>query len=81
MSPIVEAVIVSLGAGLVVLAIGLLVVKWIPRSVAVLMALGIGLLAFVLWPRTVLVEIPNLANLSRDEAELKLSSAKLIQTH
>jgi hypothetical protein len=73
----VESVIVSLGTGLVVLSIGLMA-KRIPRLVVVLMALGIGFLAFVLWPRTVLVEVPDLADLSRDEAELKLSSAKLV---
>jgi hypothetical protein len=69
--------VVSLGAGLIVLAVGMMV-KWIPKPVAVLMALGIGLLAFVLWPRAVLVEVPDLAGMSGDEADLKLSSAKLV---
>ncbi|MDR3675518.1 MAG: PASTA domain-containing protein [Acidobacteriota bacterium] len=77
MSPIVESIVLSLGTGLVVLALGL-VVNRIPRPVAVLMALGIGLLVFVLWPRAALVEVPDLADLSRDEAELRLSSAKLV---
>jgi hypothetical protein len=76
-SPIVESVVVSIGAGLVVLAASL-VLKRIPKSTAVLMALGIGLLAFVLWPRAVLVEVPDLSGLSRDEAELSLSSANLV---
>ncbi|HUP42332.1 MAG TPA: hypothetical protein VM599_03905 [Thermoanaerobaculia bacterium] len=77
MSPIMESVIASLGTGLVILAIGLLA-KRIPRLVVALIALGLGFLAFVLWPRAVLVEVPELENLSRDEAELKLSSVKLV---
>jgi len=71
-----ESVLVSLGASLVVLAIGMLV-KQIPKSVAVLLAIGCGMIAFVLWPRAILVEVPDLAGLSRDEAELRLTSLKL----
>jgi hypothetical protein len=77
MSGAVESVVVSLGAGLVVLAIGL-VIKRVPKPVALLMAVGIGMLAFVIWPRAALVEVPDLSDLSRDEAELRLSSMKLV---
>lgn len=77
MSGTVESVIVSLGAGLVVLAIGL-VIKRVPKPVALLMAVGIGMIAFVMWPRAALVEVPDLSDLSRDEAELMLSSMKLV---
>ncbi|HJP95861.1 MAG TPA: PASTA domain-containing protein [Candidatus Saccharimonadales bacterium] len=77
MSGTTESVLVSLGAGLVVLAIGL-IIKRIPKPVAVLMAVGIGILAFVLWPRAALVEVPDLSDLSRDEAELRLSAVKLV---
>ncbi len=72
-----ESIFISLGASLVVLAIGMMV-KRIPKSVAVLLAIGFGMIAFVLWPRAVLVEVPDLADLSRDEAELKLTSVKLV---
>jgi hypothetical protein len=55
-----------------------LVVHRIPRPVAVLLAVGTAMLAFVLWPRAALVEVPDLSDLSRDEAELALSSLALI---
>lgn len=77
MSGSIEQMLVSLGAGLVVLAIGL-IIKRVPKPVAILMAFGIGILAFVLWPRAALVEVPDLSNLSRDKAELRLSSMKLV---
>lgn len=76
MSPSVESVLVSLGAGLVVLAIGLMI-KRVPKTVAVLLAVGMCILAFVVWPRATLVEVPDLTGLSRDEAVLRLSSLKL----
>lgn len=73
-----ESVLVSLGASLVVLAIGRIWRRQVPMSVAVLLAIGCGMIAFVLWPRAVLVEVPDLADLSRDEAELRLTSIKLV---
>lgn len=76
MSPSVETMILSLGTGLVILAIGLIIPK-MPKSIAVLLALGFGMLAFVLWPRAILIEVPDLANLSSDEAEVLLSSRDL----
>jgi hypothetical protein len=72
-----ESVLVSLGASIVVLAIGMLV-KQIPKSVAVLLAIGCGMIAFASWPRAALVEVPDLADLSSDEAELRLTSLKLV---
>lgn len=78
MTGIAESVVVSLGAGLLILAVGLVIKKYIPKPVTVLLAVGIGLLAFVLWPRATLVDVPDLSNLSRDEAELRLSSLKLV---
>lgn len=77
MSRTVEQVLVSLGAGLVMLAVGL-IIKRVPKPVATLLAVGVGILAYVLWPRVVLVEVPDLSNLSRDEAELALSASKLV---
>ena len=77
MSGTTESILISLGAGLVVLAIGL-VVNRVPKPVAVLMAVGIGILAFVIWPRAALVEVPDLSDLSRDEADLRLSAMKLV---
>lgn len=77
MSGTAESVLVSLGAGLVVLAIGL-IIKRVPKLLAILMAVGIGILAFVLWPRAALVEVPDLSDLSRDEAELRLPAMKLV---
>jgi hypothetical protein len=77
MSGTIEQILVSLGAGLVVLAVGL-IIKRVPKPVAILMAVGIGVLAFVLWPRAALVEVPDLSDLSRDEAELRLSAMKLV---
>jgi hypothetical protein len=76
MSPSVESVLVSVGAGLVVLAIALMI-KRVPKSVALLLAIGICIIAFVVWPRATLVEVPDLTGLSRDEAVLRLSSLKL----
>lgn len=76
MSPNIESVLVGLGVGLIMLAISKLI-KRIPRPAALAIAIGIGLLSFVLWPQNPLVEVPDLSNLSRDEAKLKLSSAKL----
>ena len=77
MSPSVESVLVSLGVGLVVLAIGL-TIKRMPKIVAILLAVGICIIAFVVWPRATLVEVPDLTGLSRDEAVLRLSSLKLV---
>jgi hypothetical protein len=76
MSSTLEQVLVGLGTSLVVLAIGL-VVKRIPKSVALLLAVGVGMIAYVVWPRAVLVEVPDLSDLSRDEAEIRLASLKL----
>ena len=76
MSGTLESVLVSLGVGLVVLAIGL-TIKRVPKSATFFIAAGIGMLAYVLWPRVALVEVPDLSDLSRDEAELILSSMKL----
>jgi hypothetical protein len=75
-SPSVESVVVGLGTGIVVLAISLLL-KRIPRPVAVLMAIGISLIAIVVWPRAFLVSVPDLSGLSRDDAVLRLSGLKL----
>lgn len=76
MSPIIETLILSLGAGLVILALGIGIPK-VPRTVAVLVALGVGLITFVIWPKAVLVEVPDLSNLSRDEASIRLADAGL----
>ncbi|MCX5800493.1 MAG: hypothetical protein NTX17_03810 [Candidatus Eisenbacteria bacterium] len=76
MSGTTESILVGLGIGLVVLAVSM-AIKPVPRRAAILMAVGTGIIAFVLWPRAVLVEVPDLSDLSRDEAELELSSAKL----
>ena len=77
MSGTTESVLVSLGAGLVMLAIGL-IIKPVPKRVALLMAFGVGILAFVLWPRAALVAVPDISDLSRDEAELRLSALRLV---
>ena len=77
MSGTVESVVVSFGAGFVVLAVGM-IIKRVPKPVVLLMAVGIGMLAFALWPHATLVEVPDLADLSQDEAELRLSSIKLV---
>lgn len=76
MSETAESIVMSLGAGLVVLAVGL-VIKRVPRPVVFLMAVGIAMIAFVLWPRATLIEVPDLSDLSRDEAALRLSSMNL----
>jgi hypothetical protein len=73
----VESVLVSLGASIIVLAIGIWRQRK-PTPVSVLLAFGCGIIAFVLWPRAVLVEVPDLTGQSRDEAELKLTSLKLV---
>jgi hypothetical protein len=91
MSGTVESFIVSLAAGILVLGIGLLIEIIIvnnkegkrgPRPVVLfvtlLMAVGIGLLAWVVWGHAVLVGVPDLSDLSRDEAELTLSSMGLV---
>lgn len=77
MSGTMESVLVGLGTGVLVLAIGL-VIKRVSKPVAVLLAVGAGILALVLWPRAVLVEVPDLSGISRDEAALRLSAMDLV---
>jgi hypothetical protein len=77
MSGTIAQIIVSFGVGLIVLAVGLKTKK-VRKHVAILMAVGFGLLLFVLWPRATLVGVPDISHLSRDEAELRLFAMKLV---
>ena len=72
-----ESILVSIGAGLVILAVGLLIPKAKKLAVGIL-ALGIALLTYVIWPRSSLIEVPDLSDLSRDEASSKLQSVRLV---
>lgn len=76
-SETVRAVLIGLGTGLVVLAIGVLI-KRVPKPVVLLLASGLGLLVAVLWPHTSLIEVPDLTGLSQDQAELAVTSKKLV---
>lgn len=77
MAPALESILIALGVGLVLLALGLFIKK-IPKHVVILFAAGIGIIVYILWPRTGLVDVPELSGLSRDNAVLELSNLKLV---
>ena len=76
MSSALEQVLLGIGTGVVVLALSL-IVKRIPRPAAVFLALGAAIIGYVLWPHAILVEVPDLSDLSRDDASVRLTSQNL----
>lgn len=61
------AILIGLGTSLVVLAIGMLLSERVPKSVALILAVGVGLIVAVVRPRTPLTNVPDLTGMSRGE--------------
>jgi hypothetical protein len=76
---LIRALILSLGAGLVVASVASLLKKW-PKAVLVMLGIGVALILTVIlfysWPS--LVKVPDLSGLARAEAELVLEKKGLI---
>jgi hypothetical protein len=64
-------------AGLLVFALSIFI-RPTRKAAAAVVALAVTLLVIILWPRPLLVPVPDLTGLSRDEAQLVLSRINLI---